>query len=268
MYLWVTWIPQLDWEFSAALARAYNDYIYDFCSKSQNKLFPVVVVSLHNVQEAIKEVERNAKRGFVGVFVRPNPLNGKTLAHPDYYPFYSALQDLEMPLGIHEGTLTYQPTLGVDRVTSQAGIHIIAHPFEQMAAMLTLYEGGIFQRFPKMHTLFLEAGVGWLPWWLERIDEERMQYRPGTDEGELMSEAFKRQCFVTAEASDEHVGRIVDWIGADRLLMSSDYPHSESTYPRTYEVFSGHGLAPDVVEQIARHNTLKAYPRLRRLLEK
>jgi predicted TIM-barrel fold metal-dependent hydrolase len=261
LFLWSTWFPHMDSAFAAALARAYNDYIHDFCSVDRKRLFPVIVISLHDPREAIREVERNAKRNFVGVFVRPNPLNGKTLGHPDYFPLYEVMQDLDMPLGIHEGTLAYQPTLGVDRVTTQAGIHIIAHPFEQMAAMLSLYEGGVFERFPRLQTLFLEAGVGWVPWWLHRIDEERKQYRPGS-KGELMSTVFARQCFASAEAADENLHRVVEWIGADRLLMSSDYPHDEATFPKTTELFEAQNISPEARELIGRTNPLKAYPRI------
>jgi predicted TIM-barrel fold metal-dependent hydrolase len=158
--------------------------------------------------------------------------------------------------------MTYQPTLGEDRVATPAGLHILAHPFEQMAAMVSMYEAGVFTRFPKLGVLFLEAGVGWVPWWLERIDEERKQYRPGTDEGELMRTAFDRQCWVSAEAGDHDLDRIVDWLGSDRLVFSTDYPHTEATYPRTRELFGGGKMPPETLDQIGRTNCLRAYPRM------
>src|SRR6185295_15214165 len=115
------WLPDLGPDFALALARAYNDYIHDFCAADRARLHPVACVTLTDIAGSIKEVERCAQRGFVGIFVRPNPIDGKTLGHPDRLPLWEACEALGMSVGIHEGTHSYLPTAGSDRTSTQAG---------------------------------------------------------------------------------------------------------------------------------------------------
>lgn len=258
--LMAPWIPRLGAEFAAAIAHTYNDYAHDFCAADRRRLRPVMVVAPHDLAEARREIERNEKRGFIGVFLRPNPLYDRTLAHPDYWPLYEMLQSLEMPLGIHEGTHSYLPTAGLDRVTTQAGHHIVAHPLEQMLAFLSLHEAGVFDRFPRLKVLFLECGTLWVPYWLERIDAERGQYR-SSQSGRMAADVFREQCFVTAEVDDRFLPAVVDLIGDENIMLSTDYPHDESHYPHSRRLFMEQKLTPGSRERIGRLNALRAYPR-------
>jgi predicted TIM-barrel fold metal-dependent hydrolase len=264
VFLWAPWIPQLGAAFSQALARAYNDWLHDFCAGADPKrLKAVAVLSLHDVEGAIREAKRCSDLGFVGVFVRPNPLYGRTLGHPDYHPLYRVLEDLQLPLGIHEGQLSYLPTLGVDRTDSQAGTHCMSHPFEQMSAMLSLIEGRVFDKFPKMNVLFLEAGTPlWVPYWLNRIDAERKLYRGSGEEGTLPSEIFQRQCFVTCEVDDPFLPQTIACMGDKRLLMSTDYPHMESPFPHSVRKFMEQPISAESRTRIGSSNVKTAYPRL------
>jgi predicted TIM-barrel fold metal-dependent hydrolase len=258
--LMAPWIPRLGAEFAGAVAAAYNDYIHDFCAIDRRRLRPVMVIAPHDIGAALREIERNEKRGFIGVFVRPNPIYDRTLAHPDYWPLYDMLQSLELPLGIHEGTHSYVPTAGLDRVSTQAGHHIVSHPLEQMLAFLSMHEAGVFERFPRLKALFLECGTGWVPYWLERIDAERHQYR-STQTGRLAAEVFREQCFVTAEVDDPFLPTVISLIGDDNILLSTDYPHDESHYPDSHRLFMEQKITPESRERIGRLNSLRAYPR-------
>ena len=258
--LMAPWIPKLGADFAGAVAAAYNDYVHDFCAVDRRRLRPVVVVALHDVDAAIREIERNEKRGFVGVFVRPNPMFDRTLAHPDYWPIYQLLEKLDLPLGIHEGNHAYLPTAGLDRVTTQAGHHIVCHPLEQMLAFLSLHEACIFDRFPRLKVLFLECGTLWAPYWLERIDAERGQYR-SRQQGRLAADIFREQCFITAEVDDRFLPTVVSLIGDENILLSTDYPHDESHYPDSHRLFMEQKITPESRTRIGRLNTLRAYPR-------
>lgn len=258
--LMAPWIPRLGGEFAGAVAAAYNDYIHDFCAVDRRRLRPVMVVAPHDIGAALREVERNEKRGFIGVFVRPNPIYDRTLGHPDYFPLYDLLQSLEMPLGIHEGTHSYVPTAGLDRVTTQAGHHIVSHPLEQMLAFLSMHEAGVFERFPRLKALFLECGTGWVPYWLERIDAERHQYR-SDQTGRYAAEVFREQCFVTTEVDDPFLATVISHLGDENILLSTDYPHDESHYPDSRRLFMEQKISPESRERIGRLNSLRAYPR-------
>jgi len=261
-FLWAPWIEQLGPKFSQALARAYNDWIFDFCGTDRKRLRPVACVSLHEVDGAIAEAKRCAERGFIGVFVRPNPLNGKSLGHADYKPFYAALEELQLTVGIHEGQLSYLPTLGADRTRAQWATHCMSHPFEQMAAMASLLEGDIFGSFPKLNFLFLEAGTAlWTPYWLNRLDAARHLYR-GSNPGTLLpSEYFARQGFVTCEVDDPFLPQTLGLISDEKLLMSTDYPHQESPYPHSMKKFIDQKISEESRARIGWKNALRAYPR-------
>ncbi len=258
--LMAPWIPALGSAFAGAIARAYNDWIHDFCSIDRRRMRPVAVISLTDIDEAIREVERNAARNFVGVFVRPNPIYGRTLGHPDYTRLYEVLEKLEMPLGIHEGTHSYLPTAGLDRTTTQGGHHIVSHPFEQMLAFLSLYEARVFEKFPKMNTLFLECGTLWAPYWIERVQAEQGEYRV-SGKMEPATEVFARQCFVTTEVDDHFLPTVVQLLGEESVMLSSDYPHDESRYPHSKRLFLEQKISEEVRRKVGHDNALRAYPR-------
>ncbi len=264
LFLWAPWMPQLGAAFSGALARAYNDWIHEFCQTAPKRLHPAVALSLHDVDEAVREVHRCAKLGFVGVFVRPNPLYGRTLGHPDYMPLWKACEEEGLPIGIHEGQLSYLPTLGRDRSEVQWAVHTMSHPFEQMAAMVTILEHELFGKFPKLNFLFLEGGTAlWLPYWLNRLDAARHLYR-GSPGGLLPSEYFERQGFVTCEVDDPFLPQTLSCVSDTKLLMSTDYPHQESPYPHSVKKFMEQKIDDASRMRIGTTNALTAYPRLAR----
>lgn len=259
--LFAPWIPHIGAGFAAAICTAYNDWIYDLCAADRRRLRPVAIISLHDVPSALRELERCAARGFVGVFVRPNPLYSRTLGSEDYLPIYRALEEARMPLGIHEGTFSILPTAGVDRVRTQAGHHIVCHPLEQMLAFVSLYEARVFDQCPELNVLFLECGTLWVPYWMERIDAERRQYR-STQAGRMASDIFRDRCFVTTEVDDHFLPTVLSLIGEDNILLSTDYPHDESRYPNSKALFLAQPISESAREKVGRTNALRAYPRL------
>ena len=76
-----------------------------------------------------------------------------------------------MTLGLHEGGMPPLPQAGADRLTNAEQQHICSHPMEQMVAAVSLIYGGVLERFPGLEVAFLEAGCGWVPFWLERMDD-------------------------------------------------------------------------------------------------
>jgi predicted TIM-barrel fold metal-dependent hydrolase len=111
-----------------------------------------------------------------------------------------------------------------------------------MLACLDVIMGGVLERFPRLRFAFLESGCGWVPFWLERMDEhwerhiqalapvwnvipmrETLKLRP--------SEYFCRQCYVSAESEERLIPTVMDIVGEDKLLWASDFPHIDATYP-------------------------------------
>src|SRR5580700_5173133 len=102
--------------FAAAICRAYNRWLADYCKPYPDRLFGIAMLPLQDVELAIAEM-RFAKKelGFRGGFLRPNPYDGKMINHPDFEPFWAAAEDLDFSIGFHEGASSGMPTVGVDR---------------------------------------------------------------------------------------------------------------------------------------------------------
>lgn len=171
--LWLFAIDSLPAEVMGAFVRAYNTWLYEeFCSYDPARLKGVAAVNQHDPEDMVKELHRMANLGWKAVFLRPNPVKGRILSDPAYEPFWAACEDLDMAVGIHEGTHSRLPTTGAERFNSRFALHACSHPMEQMMALLALIEGGVLERHRRLRVAFLESGCGWLPYWLWKLDEE------------------------------------------------------------------------------------------------
>ncbi len=227
--LYIMWRDNLDPELSAAICHAYNTWLAEYCSYDSKRLRGVALIPLQDPARAVTEL-RHAKEklGLVGIFWRPNVLCGRTLASPDYFPIYEVASDLGVPLCIHEGARTVLPQAGSDRY-SEFGRHVACHPLEQMLACLNFCADGVLERFPRLKVAHLESGCGWVPFWLERMDEhwEHESHGSAKTTKEKPSFYFKRQCWASCEAGEELVPSFVEHVGADYLAIATDYPHSD-----------------------------------------
>ncbi len=228
--LYIIWKDGLDPQLAAAICRAYNNWLAEYCSYNPTRLKGVCLLPLQAPRLALAELRRAREElGLVGIFWRPNPLEGRTFAHPDYFPIYEAAADLGMVVCVHEGARTVLPQAGADRY-SEFGRHVACHPLEQMLACLTLCADGVLERFPKLKVAHLESGCGWLPYWLERMDEHWAHYSLGRARTtrEPPSTYFKRQCMISCEAGEELVACFVEHVGDDYLVLATDYPHPDA----------------------------------------
>jgi len=237
--LYTAAIDDLDPALAAAICRAYNDWIVDFCAYAPDRLKPVgMLVALHDPVAAVGEVQRVAGRGFKAVFVRPNPIHGRNLDDPAYEPFWAECERLGVAVGVHEGVSAELPTLGADRFRTFFAAHACSHPMEQMAAMAALIGGGVLERHPGLRVAFLESGCGWLPYWLWRLDEHWEKTAGVEGEPALPvrpSEYFRRQCWISFEPEEPYLPQVLDLVGADRLLFASDFPHPDHKWPEIVE---------------------------------
>jgi predicted TIM-barrel fold metal-dependent hydrolase len=219
-------------DLAIAICRGYNNWAADYCSADPTRLKAIAMIPLQDPSEAAVELRRATQElGHVGVFMPPNPVEGRRLDDPVYDPIYAAAQDLSVPIALHSASGSRLPQVSASR-TSRFGHHIAMHPMEQMLACLTLVGDGLLERFSRLTVAHFESSCGWLPFWLERIDEHFTHYRwsqgrvaPMT---RLPSEIFKTQCFISTEAGEEMVEDVVKHVGEDVLVVATDYPHSDA----------------------------------------
>lgn len=225
-------------------------------------------VVLYDIDEAIREAQRAVgELGAVAVSVRPNPAVGKRLDAPDREPFYAAVQELGVPLIVHESTGD-PATAGGDRYggmmvpESYLFHHVISHPFEQMMAMMALICGGVLERHPRLKVGFFEAGCSWAPYWLARLDDHFEHPKLGHYMTGLTMKPrayFNRQCVVSCDPGDPTIPLAVQGLGADKILFATDYPHFDSGGRSVQSFLDVADIDPADQRRILCDNTLQFY---------
>jgi predicted TIM-barrel fold metal-dependent hydrolase len=227
---YIMWADFIEPKLAAAIARAWNNWMAEYCAFNQERLKGVMLIPLQDPKLAVEELKRGANElGLVGIFWRPNVLCGRTLASEDYFPIYETAQELGIPICVHEGARTILPQAGSDRY-SGFGRHVACHPLEQMLACLNLCGDGVLERFPGLRAGHMESGAGWAPFWLERMDEHWEHYSHGRQAvtKEKPSFYFKRQCVISGEAGEELLGVVAKHVGDHVIVMATDYPHPDA----------------------------------------
>jgi uncharacterized protein len=220
-----------DGELAAAHCRAYNRWIVDFCADSGERLVPIAHISLGDPGEAARELERAVKAGCKGAFVAPFTLTRKAHGHPDHDRLFAIAQDLEVPFAIHP---TLEPAawgihqrfdgmVWADWYFDLFAAQGVAHAFA------TLFQYGVFDRFPRLRAVVLESGAGWIGYWLDRGDAiYRRTALGGTVQlKEKPSFYFKRQCYISADPDERSIAAMTRLVGEDRFFWASDYPHPD-----------------------------------------
>ncbi|MHB8328092.1 MAG: amidohydrolase family protein [Acidimicrobiales bacterium] len=261
--LYAAAIGDMDGRIAAAMCSAYNRWLADFCAFNPERLVGIALLSLHDPALAIRDATEGVRElGMRGVVVRPNPYAGRNLHDPAYDDFYSALEELDVPLCTHEGNGSFMPQYGADRFSERIAWHVMCHPMEQMGAVVSLTAGGVFERHPALNVAILECGAGWLPYWLYRLDEhvEWLRDSEAKHLSMLPSEYFRRQGWISVEPDEPHLATIVESVGADRLLWASDYPHPDASYPGMVDdLFGAPGLTADDLRHIACDNPISLF---------
>jgi predicted TIM-barrel fold metal-dependent hydrolase len=239
---------------AAAVCRAYNRWLADYCKPYPDRLFGVAMLPLQSVELAIDEM-RFAKKelGFRAGFIRPNPYSDKMIHEERYEPFWAAAEDLDFAIGFHEGASSGMPTVGVDRFEGRGARHIISHTMEMMLAAMSVIWGGIADRHPKLRVAFLESGGGWIAPWLDRMDRH-FDDQGFNDSGLSMrpSEIFQRNCWISFEPVEGSIKVLADYIGPHKILWATDYPHPDGFFPGAPKMIEERmqGLSPQTKHQI------------------
>lgn len=242
---------------AAATCRAYNAWMSDFAGASE-RLYGMGIVPLQCPDAAAAEVKRLKGLGLSGFTIRPERYNGVALYDEACDPVWAAAQADGLVVGVHGSFGSHMPSFATQRYQNPFFTHMICHPFEQMAALLDFVAGGVLSRFPGLKVGFFESGLGWLPYWLNRLEEhyEVMGHQtPWLDRSPL--EIFKAQCFVTMEADEGPALRNVTDMGLlDCVMWGSDYPHFDCTYPGALTELEAtlDSFSPDHQAAVLEHN--------------
>jgi predicted TIM-barrel fold metal-dependent hydrolase len=250
-------------DFSAALCRAYNNWLGDYCKTDPARLKAVAVVSLQDVDQAVAEARRTVTElGFVGVSIHPDPVKGRLLYDREVDPLWAEIEKLNVAVGIH-GTSTgmahddialkflYHPA---GRVVQRS----LVFPLQLMTSMAGILVSGVCERFPTLRIAFLEGNCSWLPWFLFRIDEQWEKHGAiGLDRPP--SEYFRRNCYISVDVDEYLVEDVIRRLGDDNLVLSTDYPHYDSSFPEAVDTFLKLDLREETRRKILWDNCARLY---------
>ena len=226
-----------DSELLTAVFRTYNDWLAEFCKPFPKRLKGIAMLNVDYVHEGVTELERSAKMGLAGAMIPVYPREGMRYSSSEYEPLWAAAQDLEMPLALHIATNRVGPGQELMAGLTQAFVLNADHWARMSLADMILT--GVFERYPKLRTGSVELELSWAPHFLDRLDyqyTQRIQLHPYRfKEDMLPSDYFHRNAFLAFQEDGLGI-RLRQIIGVDNLLWGSDYPHVESTFPRSREI--------------------------------
>ncbi len=254
-----------DAELESALYRAYNRWLGAYCMPYADRLKGLLVISMRHPDLGVKEIKRVAKESWVGGIMLSPHMDDFNLDHPSLDPIWQAAVEYDLAICIHAGAGRPPYAIGTEEAAGNLFLmHSMAHPFEQMRAMASIMGGGVLDRFPKLRIGFIESGIGWVPWWINRLEEhmhnlpQHIPYMKRTPEEYLNS----GQVFVSCFPEEETLEAVIRQKGDEYVLFASDYPHWDCGFPKTVERLTNRDIPDASKAKIFWDNALKLHARL------
>ena len=266
-----------DLELGAAMCRAYNNWAHDYCNVDPKRLKFVAVLPGSDVGEMVKEARRAVEK--LGAVSVRNPMlpEGKWLHDPENDPLWELASELDFPISVHgeyreHRFQPFRKLEGNRRDPLQLALrgldHALGFPCDNMNSMGHFIFTGILERFPKLRLGILESNVGWLPFWLGRMNQHSHGRNSVMGKPEhlslLPSEYFKRQCYIACDSDEETLPFVVDYLKGDNIVWNADYPHADAPEPAKALPDLDAQLIPDEARRkILWDNSIKLFgPRL------
>jgi predicted TIM-barrel fold metal-dependent hydrolase len=228
-----------DPEVEMGFIKAQNRYLDDFCSADPHRLKSLIVTTARCVDESVAEIRRWGNEQWVAG-IQPYYPPGYPLDHPAMEPIWTVAEEMNLTVCHHSFVAGEWP--GYRDIWENPFLSRTAsHPWSAMRAIASLFGSGIMDRHPAMRYAILESGFGWLPFWAKRMDDqavymgtvaEGLEHKPS----EIMASGRFFASTVVHEGPE--MIRVVSKLLGDGILMwSSDYPHAESRFPRSVDLF-------------------------------
>ncbi len=243
----------------AAVCRAYNRWLADYCAVHPDRLFGLAMLPLQSVDLAVAELEYARRElGFGAAFIRANPVDGRYIHDPANDAIWAAAQDLDVSMAIHVGGGV--PGLGADRFKAAGVAHVVSHTLEMMAACAGLLMCGICERFPKLRFAFMESGGGWIAGWLDRMDRhyEQESWNDGLI-SQKPSAIFERQAWISFEPIEGNLAHLADYVGPHKILWATDYPHADGFPGAPDMIRRMEGLSDETKRRILAEGAIRFY---------
>ena len=224
---WLTGDPALE----DACIRVYNYWLIEFCSVAPDRFWGLAMISLWDIDHAVKELERCRKAGLRGANIPLSPDAKIPYSSDHYESFWAAAEALQMPVNLH---INSGPGWGGHASARSGLLPEGVHKYECMKALGNIISAGVLERHPNLKVVVAEAGVGWIPFFAQEFDaymgvgrRERLPRPP--------SEYVWRQIYGVF-ITDKVGGLLLTEYGKDNFMWSNDYPHPACVWPGASDV--------------------------------
>ena len=254
-----------DKDAALALTQAYNDWhIEEWCGAAPDRFIPLAIPPIWDAQAIAGEVRRVAKKGCHALTFPENPVPlGYPSLHSDYWnPVWEACSDEGTIVNMHIGSSS---KLAITAPDAPVDVMITLQPMNIVQAAADLIFSPIIRDYPDVTIALSEGGIGWIPYFLERLDHTYVTHKAWTHANfgdRLPSEVFMERvvlCFIEDEFGARHAREI----GTHRICIETDYPHSDAIWPNAPEVlhktFDQTDLTDDEINQMTHLNAMKFF---------
>jgi predicted TIM-barrel fold metal-dependent hydrolase len=250
-----------------ALYRAYHRFLAEYCAPYPERLTSVVLVSARDADASVAEIRRCGEEPWpVGVFpICPPELS---LDDPAWEPIWAAAEAYDLTVVIHSFTMTVPYPPGTwdtwDNVFLQRAA---GHVWNAQRNMAALIGAGVLDRYPRLRLTSLECGHGWLAFWASRLDELAEMSRHALPTLARKPSEYIRgpQYFQSIQLHEGELSlrQALEALGEDTLMFATDYPHSESWFPKSVEVVLGWtSISETARRKLLWDNAARCYHRL------
>ena len=232
-----TWTTGDDVALEMGMYRAYHRWMQDYCSDYPARLGGVILATSRDVAGSVEEIRRWGKSRWAWAVMAYAPY-GVPLDHPDLEPVWAEAAEHDLAVVLHTFTVMppYAPG-GLDNWENLFLQRSAAHPWCGMRNMAALICSGVMDRYPTIRIATLEAGHGWLPFWMKRLDEHAETIRAALPALRMSPSEYvtSGRYFQSIEVPEGGglTNAVADLVGDDVLMYASDYPHGESHFPKT-----------------------------------
>jgi len=258
--LGIGWVREPD--FAVALCRAYNNFLHQEFVAVSPRLKGVALIPFQDVPEAVEELRRAVTElGMVGAFAPAVGLR-LPLGHRQFHPIYAEAERLGCMVACH-ATVRGAHYFAADGFDQFIAVHTLSHPFAQMMQLTGMVFEGVPEIYPRLRIGFMEAGCSWVPFWMDRMDEEWEK------RGEVEAPACKKrpseyirggQLYFAAEGDEKSLAEAVRRFGDDVIFYASDVPHWDHDYPENIrEMATRDDISVETRRKILSENARRLY---------
>ncbi|MBI2206826.1 MAG: amidohydrolase [Candidatus Rokubacteria bacterium] len=250
-----------------AMHQAYHRFLKDYCAPYPDRLTSVILATARDADASVAEIRRCAREDWpVGVFPICSP--DLTLDDPAWEPIWAAAQEYDLTIVIHSFTMSvpYPPGMW-DNWNNMFLVRSASHVWNAQRNMAAIIGSGVLDRFPQLRLTSLECGHGWLAFWASRLDEQAEMSRHAMPElKQKPSEYIKGPRYfqsIQLHEGELSLRQAIEAIGEDTLMFATDYPHSESWFPKSVDSFLAWTSIPERTKRkLLWDNALRCYRRI------